>query len=117
PPAHLPLFGAHVLRVEDTVDDGRYVVRAEIPGVDPEKDVEVSVRDGQLTIKAERSEKHEERGRSEFSYGSFVRTVTLPAGARDDDIAAEYAQGILTVTVPLSEPTAQPKKVEIKSGE
>lgn len=117
PPAHLPLFGAHLLRVEDTVDDGRYVVRAEIPGVDPEKDVEVSVRDGQLTIKAERSEKHEEKGRSEFSYGSFVRTVTLPAGARDDDIAAEYAQGILTVTVPLSEPTAQAKKVEIKSGE
>ncbi|MBF6176611.1 Hsp20/alpha crystallin family protein [Nocardia blacklockiae] len=117
PPSRAPIFGAHLLRVEDTVEDGRYVVRAEIPGVDPEKDVEVSVQNGQLTIKAERSEKHEEKGRSEFSYGSFVRTVALPAGAREEDIEAEYRQGILTVTVPVSEPVAQAKNVQVKSGD
>ena len=55
--------------------DGRYEVRAEIPGVDPSKDIDITMRDGQLTIKAERSEKKEFDGRSEFSYGSFVRTV------------------------------------------
>ncbi|NKY59371.1 Hsp20/alpha crystallin family protein [Nocardia flavorosea] len=111
------MFGTHLLRVEDTVDDGHYVVRAEIPGVDPDKDVEVSVRDGQLTIKAERSEKHEEKGRSEFSYGSFVRTVTLPQGADEDAIEASYAKGILTVSVPVAEPAGEAKKVQVKQGE
>ncbi|MBB5916724.1 HSP20 family molecular chaperone IbpA [Nocardia transvalensis] len=117
PPGMMPVFGGRLLRVEDTVDDGRYVVRAEIPGIDPAKDLEVSVHNGQLTIRAERSEKHEEKGRSEFSYGSFTRTVTLPASAQEEGIEAAYAQGILTVTVPLSEPKTEVKKVEVTSGE
>ena len=57
------------------------------------------MRDGRLTIKAERSEKKETKGRSEFRYGSFVRSVTLPAGANEDDIKATYDKGILTVSV------------------
>ncbi|GAB2727824.1 Hsp20/alpha crystallin family protein [Nocardia thraciensis] len=117
PPGTVPVFGTHLLRMEDTVDEGHYVVRAEIPGIDPAKDVEVSVHNGQLTIRAERSEKHEEKGRSEFSYGSFVRTVTLPTGAQDEGIEARYAQGILTVSVPMKEPKEQVKKVEVTSGE
>ena len=59
------------MRLEDEIKDGRYVVRAEMPGVDPVKDIDITVRDGQLTIKAERSEKKDFDGRSEFSYGSF----------------------------------------------
>ncbi|MGW5383148.1 Hsp20/alpha crystallin family protein [Nocardia sp. NPDC003963] len=118
PPAALTsMFGAHLLRVEDTLEDGRYLIRAEIPGVDPEKDVDVSVREGLLTIRAERSEEHEGKGRSEFSYGSFVRTVTLPRGAEEEGIEASYAKGILTVSVPVSEPTVEAKKVEVKAAE
>ncbi|RDI55271.1 Hsp20/alpha crystallin family protein [Nocardia mexicana] len=117
PPGLVPVFGTHPMRVEDTVEDGRYVVRAEIPGIDPAKDVEVTVHNGQLTIRAERSEKHEGKGRSEFSYGSFARTVTLPSGAQDEGIDASYAKGILTVSVPLKEPKEQVKKVEVKPGE
>lgn len=113
----LPATGAHLLRVEDTIDDGHYVVRAEIPGIDPAKDVEVSVQGGELTIKAERTERHEEKGRSEFSYGSFVRTVTLPAGADEEGIDAKYAKGILTVTVPMGEPKDLVKKVQVTSGD
>ncbi|RDI68297.1 Hsp20/alpha crystallin family protein [Nocardia pseudobrasiliensis] len=109
-------FGAHLIRVEDSMDDGRYVVRAELPGMDL-ADVDVSVQNGRLTIKAERTEKHEEKGRSEFSYGSFERTVTLPAGADEDGIDASYAQGILTVSVPLAEEKDLARKVEIKNGE
>ncbi|WP_280379989.1 biotin/lipoyl-containing protein, partial [Nocardia wallacei] len=63
-----------------------------------EKDGEESVRDGQLTIQAERCEKHEERGRSEFSYGSFVRTVTLPAhfaGGAGGPAAAGNGAGVI----------------------
>ena len=81
-------------------------VHAELPGIDPAKDADITVRDGQLTIKAERSEKKESEGRSEFSYGSFVRSVTLPPGADEDDIKATYDKGILTVSV------AVPKQAE-----
>ncbi|MEU7143920.1 Hsp20/alpha crystallin family protein [Nocardia sp. NPDC046473] len=117
PTGMAPVFGGHLLRVEDVVEDGHYIVRAEIPGIDPEKDVEVSVQGRQLTIKAERTEKHEEKGRSEFSYGSFYRSVTLPQNAESDGIAANYAKGILTVSVPLGEPKELVKKVEVKAAE
>jgi HSP20 family molecular chaperone IbpA len=49
-----PVFDTHVMRLEDEVKDGRYVVRAEAPGIDPTNDIEITVRDGQLTIKVER---------------------------------------------------------------
>jgi HSP20 family protein len=94
-----PMLDTHLIRLEDEMEDGRYLLRAELPGIDPAKDVEISVREGQLTIKAERSEKKETKGRSEFCYGSFVRSVTLPAGANEDDIKATYDKGILTVSV------------------
>lgn len=113
-----PTFGTHLIRVEDTVENGRYVVRAELPGIDPDKDVEVSVRDRRLMIKAERTEKKQEKGRSEFRYGSFERTVTLPPGAQEEGIEATYAKGVLTVSVPMTEqPKELTKKVEVKSGD
>ena len=111
-----PAFDTHVMRLEDEMKDGRYLVRAEMPGVDPAKDIEITVRDGQLTIKAERSEKKEFNGRSEFSYGSFVRTVSLPAGADEDDIEATYDKGILTVSVAVSEPKPAERRVQVQSA-
>ena len=110
-----PVFDTRVMRLEDELDDGRYVVRAEMPGIDPAKDVEITVRDGQLTIKAERSEKKNFDGRSEFSYGSFVRTAALPAGADDEDIDATYDKGILTVSVGISESKPAERRVQMKS--
>ncbi len=68
--------------------------------------VDITVRDGKLTVKAERSEKNETKDRSEFSYGSFTRSVTLPAGANEEDIKATYDKGILTVDVALPEQAA-----------
>lgn len=73
-----PTFDTRLMRLEDEMKEGRYEVRAELPGVDPDKDVDIMVRDGQLTIKAERTEQKDFDGRSEFAYGSFVRTVSLP---------------------------------------
>ena len=55
----------------------------------------------------------ESNGLSEFSYGSFTRTVSLPAGADEDDISATYDRGILTVSVPLSDTTPTEKHVEV----
>ena len=109
-----PVLDTHVMRLEDEMKDGRYVVRAEMPGVDPAKDIEITVRDGQLTIRAERSEKKDFDGRSEFAYGSFARTVSLPAGADEDNIEATYDQGILTVSVGVSEPKPAERRVQVR---
>jgi len=111
-----PAFDARLMRLEDEIKDGRYEVRAEIPGVDPAKDIDITLRDGQLTIKAERSERKEFGGRSEFSYGSFVRTVSLPAGADEDDVKATYENGILTVSVAVKESKPAEKHVPIASA-
>ncbi len=109
------------LRVEEFVDAGALVVRAEMPGIDPEKDVEITVADGVLTITASREEKteHKEKDsyRSEFRYGSFSRSVVLPAGATEEDVTASYTDGVLEVRVPLGEePKAEPKKVPVTRG-
>ena len=98
-----PFFDNNLLRMEDETREGLYQVRAELPGVDPIEDVDVTVRDGQLTIKAERTQTDDTNGRSEFSYGSFSRTIVLPVGADEDEINATYDRGILTIFVPLSE--------------
>src|SRR5687768_4447289 len=75
-PAFRPFAGLQMMRVEDFQDGDQYVMRAELPGIDPDKDVELEVQDGVLTIKAERREERKEPHRSEFRYGSFSRSVT-----------------------------------------
>ena len=105
-PSLATLRSGQMIRLEDDMQGGHYLLRAELPGIDPAKDVDITVRDGQLTIKAERSEKKESKGRSEFAYGSFTRSVTLPAGANEDDIKATYDKGILTVDVAVPEQAA-----------
>jgi HSP20 family protein len=98
-----PFAGSHVMRVEDYVEGDQYVLRAELPGIDPDNDVELTVDNGVLTIKAERREEKKESGRSEFRYGAFTRSVTLPAGADEDAVTALYNDGILEVRVPIKE--------------
>lgn len=100
----------NAIRIEDYVDDGNYVIRAELPGVDPERDVEITVAGGLLRLHAERHEEHEEAHRSEFRYGSLSRSLTLPEGVDAEDIKATYDKGILTVTVPMPEETKQEAK-------
>jgi len=90
------------MAVEEFTGDNTLAVRAELPGIDPEKDVEVTVADGMLTIKAERREEHVDKHRSEFHYGTLSRSVTLPAGADEESIEAIYGHGILEVTVKLA---------------
>ena len=108
---------AQPIRVEEYTEGGRYVVKAEIAGIDPEKDAEVTVGAGYLTIRAERHETVEGAHRSEFRYGAFSRTLSLPADANPDDVTAAYAHGILTVSVGVKEAKQEDaRKVEIKSG-
>ncbi len=107
---------ANALRIEDRLEDDRYVVRAEMPGIDPDKDVQITVAEGILTITAERREQVSEKGRSEFHYGSFLRRVSLPAGAAEDKLEARYQDGILEVMVPIEAAQAQPRVIPVARG-
>jgi HSP20 family molecular chaperone IbpA/uncharacterized membrane protein len=113
-PALQPMFGGQLIRLEDGINDGRYEVRAELPGIDPAKDVDVTARDGVLTIKAQRSENRKSDGRSEFTYGSFIRSVTLPPGSGERDINVTYRDGILTVSVGLPQAVPAEKHINVE---
>jgi len=102
------------LRVEEYTDGGDFVVRAEVPGVDPDKGLDVSVDHGVLTIHAERGEEKADKDRSEFRYGSFSRSVPLPDGADEDSTSASYNDGILTVRITMGSKPKEAKKVAIQ---
>lgn len=92
----------------------------ELPGVD-EKDIDLSVAGQTVSVSGEKkSEKETKEGESvrrERSYGSFSRTVTLPFRVDGDKVAAKFAKGVLTVTVPKPEDAMrQAKKVPIAAG-
>ena len=108
---------AQPIRVEDYLTDDHYVVRAELAGIDPAKDVEVTVGSGYLNIHAERYDKTEAKHRSEFRYGSFTRSLPLPSHVNEDDVTASYTDGILTISVGMyPEKKAAVKKIEVKGA-
>jgi len=115
-----PDFTGSWLRVEEFVDKDALVVKAEIPGVDPDKDVELTITEGVLHIRAERHEKSEEKTkegfRSEFRYGSFERSLPLPLGTKDEDVKASYGDGILEIRVPMGEAKVSSTKVPISKS-
>jgi len=108
--------GDRTLRIEESFDKDALVIRAEMPGIDPDKDVTIEIQDHTLEIRAERREEQtsEDNGtrRSEFHYGSFYRAVALPADAKDTDVKASYKDGILEVRIPCA-PTPEPKRHRI----
>jgi HSP20 family molecular chaperone IbpA len=106
-----------MIRLEEFTEEGRYILRAELPGIDPEKDVDVSVSDGILTIHGERKEEEKEGRRTEFRYGSFTRSIALPTGADEYDITAVYDKGVLEITVGLKEPTEIKHKIKVETTE
>lgn len=110
-----PKLDFHPIRIEDRFEeDGTYVLSAEMPGIDPEHDVELVVSEGTLTILAERSSERQDKRHSEFRYGAFSRSVRLPANAKEEEITAGYAGGILAVRVPVTPPPkASARKIEV----
>ena len=101
-----------LIRVEGYREDGTLVIHADLPGIDPEKDVELTVSHGMLHIEAERreEEKAEDKGyvRRELRYGSLSRSLPLPEGVTEADITATYKAGVLEIRVP------QPKRESVK---
>lgn len=114
--------GEEIIRVDEYRDDDVQVIRAELPGIDPDRDVELTVSGGMLRIGAERrvEEQSEEKGitRREMRYGSFTRTLPLAAGATGDDIQASYTNGVLEIRVPVAQPTppSEPRKIPVSHG-
>jgi HSP20 family protein len=111
-----PLLGLtqdYPMRLEEFAEDGQLVVRAELPGVDPEKDIQITLDEGLLTISGERRSEttSDEKGKhfSEMQYGSFSRTIPLPEGVSEKDVTASYHDGILEVRLALAKP-APPKR-------
>ncbi|MEV5875396.1 Hsp20/alpha crystallin family protein [Streptomyces sp. NPDC052101] len=103
------------VRIEDYMQDDRYVMRAELPGMSAE-DIDVVIGDGVLTVQAERTEREVAKSHSEIRYGEMSRSVTLPPGADEDDVKADYTDGMLTVSVGLGAQKAEAKHVEVHHG-
>jgi HSP20 family protein len=108
------------IKVEEFIDGDHLVIRAELPGVDPDRDIDVSVDNGVLTIAAERQESNREQlekgYRSEFRYGSFVRQVRLPAGTSAEVVSAAYKDGVLEIRMPKPTQEAASRRIQIQRG-
>jgi HSP20 family protein len=122
-PAVTAKNGKESLTVADwipTVDisetDGEYVIKAELPDVKKE-DVKITLEDGVLTLTGERRQEKEEKStkyhRVERSYGSFVRSFSLPDLIDETKVKAEYRDGMLNLHLPKSE-KAKPRAIEVK---
>jgi HSP20 family protein len=102
--------------------DGAFKITAELPGLE-EKNVEVKVANNTLTIRGEKREEKEKEDKdrqyylSERRYGSFQRSFRIPVGVDLDRIEANFAKGVLTVTLPKSaEGQRSEKKIDVKAG-
>ena len=106
-----------VPRVDIHEEKDRFVVLADVPGVDP-KDIDITAENGVLTVRGERrAEKREtENGyeRVERVSGAFLRRFTLPEGANTESIKAKQTNGVLEVTIPKT-PAVQPRRISIDS--
>lgn len=112
-----------MIRIDEFREDSTLVVRAELPGIDPDQDVDLTVGDGMLHISAQRrTEEKEEEGkgflRREMRYGSFSRTLPLPEGVTESDVSANYKDGILEVRISLPESVVskEPKQIPVRKG-
>lgn len=111
-----------MFRVEQFQEGESMVVRAEIPGVDPDKDVQVEVVDHQLVITAERRQSEETADRhvhrSEFRYGLLSRSLVLPEGVDESKVSATYKDGVLEVRMPMPAEKVETgtKKIPVTRG-
>ena len=107
-------------RIDVRESDGAYEVSAELPGL-AEQDIEITVADGVLALRGEKSDVSEEKegkhSRQERLYGRFERTFHLPDGVQDDAIEAKFKNGVLTLHLPKKEEAKKVvRQVEVKAG-
>lgn len=106
------------LRVEQYQEGDTLVVRVELPGIDPETDVDISIADDRLHVDARRYEDTERLDklgyRTEFHYGERSRSIPLPRGVNQDGIVATYEDGILAIRIQVPEqPEPQSTRIRV----
>ncbi len=111
-------WGLFTPKVDFTEDDKEYRITAELPGMN-EKDIEVTMDEHSITIKGEKKEDKEDKGKNyyyrERRYGSFTRTIPLPEDVDVDKVEAKFKNGVLTLKLPKTGTGRSIKKIEIKS--
>lgn len=119
PGSWLPADASPTVAFDVHDSDGGYVLQAELPGVRPE-DTEILVQGSTVTIQGERKadEERQEGGYlpREHRYGSFRRSITLPAPISTDQAVAHFENGVLTLTLPKAE-EARPKPIKVGAGQ
>jgi len=102
------------LEVKESED--QVTITAELPGMN-EKDIELTLQDGMLTLKGEKKSEHQDkdRGWSERFYGRFERSIALPLGADDEHCEADFRDGVLTVRLPKAQAADQGRRIPIGS--
>ena len=112
--ATMPTFWSPSVDIYET--DENIVLKAELPGVD-KKEVSVEVKDSTLILKGERKRekevKEENYHRVERSFGTFMRSFSLPVNVKQDQVKAKFRDGVLEVTLPKAE-EAKPKQVKVE---
>src|SRR5574340_316343 len=111
-------LGTFSPRIDVTENDKEMKISAELPGMD-EKDIDVSLQNDMLTIKGEKKEEKEDKGkdyyRMERSYGSFSRSIPLPIEVETDKVEAKFKKGVLSITLPkTAKAVAETKKIAVK---
>lgn len=105
--------------IETLERNGRFVLRAELPGLSPD-DVHVEVQDDAVVIEGERKSELEveEQGRwrSERAYGRFSRTIPLPENADPEKAEAKFENGVLEVSFPMREDSSRRRRIEIQGS-
>jgi HSP20 family molecular chaperone IbpA len=96
---------------EQYSDGSSYLVRFEVPGIDPAADLAVCVEAGTLVVQAQRTDYAPHSHQSEFRYGQFARHITLPPGTDGRDVSATCRNGILTVRIGIKPEHRQPARV------
>ncbi len=111
-------MGAFSPKVDVTENDKEIKISAELPGME-EKDIDVSIQKDMLTIKGEKKEEKEDKGkdyyRMERTYGSFSRMIPLPVEVETDKVEAKFKKGVLSITLPkTAKAVSETKKISVK---
>jgi HSP20 family protein len=106
----------HTVRIDEHVDDNRYTLRAEVPGVDPANDITVTYHDGALRSQIHRSDARKDKSHTEFGYGTFDRMVRLSHGIDEQSIRASCLNEILEIHAKVTAPEQQHRAIPITVG-
>jgi HSP20 family protein len=110
-------WGTFYPQVDVEESDKEIILSAELPGIDS-KNIDITVSRNVLTIRGEKKGERETKGKNytyaERSYGSFERSIALPATVKEEKAQAKFDKGVLTITLPKTAPSKSPRRIDVK---